>query len=359
MLNDQKKAEADTAVWVNGVFPTAENSPFMDRYDITSEKMALADIFEGGEDVSETDERYGRFMMLVERMELLDRMAANEQQRSHADSAVSDKVARGMVSIGSLQASETETVALQTREAYRMLIGRKPENNRHGLPSGIRAAGAVREVLQLSYSENPYADVALIQFEQRIEVVRQRIKNAINDFEAKKNEDRKRGLNYNWLISASVGHVSIGFKSAYGYMISDMLLDYDEFVRKIKTLESRGRLTSDEADKIKHMIGTAVRSVFHYIMSARRMLQMQQLKGLTRKNFLPGASEEQVKQIIAANTLLGKIPREVLTGQIIPSIHRGQHRFNEKELKLLEVAELDPKIVGLDVDAIKLAQKES
>ena len=156
--------------------PTSADSPFEDGYDIAGERDALKDLVEADEP-DEKDPRWERFMDLLEREERLRQEQANRQQRQYADPIVPDHEARALKAIGSLVADETDVMAIHTKEAYRLFIGRtRDESPRgYGITSGKKVAAVLRSIWNLSANDNPYADWILVQVTDRVGELRQSI----------------------------------------------------------------------------------------------------------------------------------------------------------------------------------------
>lgn len=357
--------EEMSAQWTGGKFPTSDKSPFSDKYDIEGEQAALADVLAADEDLEPDHPMYGRYMMLIERQDILRRRENNETLRQHADPIIPDNVARGIATLGKLLPDSQETIELHTKEAYRIFIGRREGTNGYPVYSGVLAAKAIRDVVNSSTKGNPYADWVLICVERKIETLREEVQKRLVKFNQLIENEAKRGLKLSIIRSVEPAIVNIGFASAYGYLIADLILDYDVFVRLSKTLESRYRIDSNEAERDRRAFSRSIRSIFQYILTNRRNVGYSDRAGvpmsnLSRLDFLPNADLTAKKRIYAANKIYGGVlPREVLTGELVPKHHKNQYEFEPKVIEMLKVAPLEPEISELDTDfeVVQLAQQ--
>ena len=171
-FNEVKTEKVMAAPKSKTKFPTSTDSPFEDQYDILGERDALKDLFEADEP-NEKDPRWGRFVELLDREEQLKLEQSNRQQRQFADPIVPDHEARALKAIGSLVADESDVMAIHTREAYRLFIGRtRDESPRgYGITSGKRVAAVLRSIWNLSANDNPYADWILVQVSDRVAAI--------------------------------------------------------------------------------------------------------------------------------------------------------------------------------------------
>ncbi|OZA27772.1 MAG: integrating conjugative element protein [Hydrogenophilales bacterium 17-61-9] len=225
------------------MFPTSSDSPFEDGYDIAGERDALKDLVEA-ENPDEKDPRWERFMDLLEREERLRQEQSNRQQRQYADPIVPDHEARALKAIGSLVAEESDVMAIHTREAYRLFIGRtRDESTRgYGITSGKKVAAVLRSIWNLSANDNPYADWILVQVSDRVGELRQQLEQTGKQFQEDLDRLQTRGLRVSVLKSRAPVEVELGFRSPYGYMIVDLILDFDWYARVIKTMVLKNRV---------------------------------------------------------------------------------------------------------------------
>lgn len=318
-------------------FFTTTNSPFADGYDINAEAEFLADLINSTEDPSDKHPNYFRYMDYLDRVEELSKRAGIEQQRQHADKIVPDHEAIALRRIGGLVADENDVMAIHTREAYRIFIGRAREDSpgRYGITSGKRVAAILRSIWNLSASDNPYADWMLVQASEKMDLLRQELNAAIKRHEEALEKEQSRGLRVSILKSRAPVMVELGFRSPYGYMIVDLTLDFDYFTRVIKTLVQKNRMSDDEGHNEIRKYTKAIRALFESTVPYQKYLLREELRDLCRSDFLPGASDEGRKRVEAARGIFGDVPAGVFTGEITPRHSKRRSDVTEQEMRLL------------------------
>ncbi|KAB2319008.1 TIGR03761 family integrating conjugative element protein [Betaproteobacteria bacterium SCN1] len=324
-----------------GWFPTSDDSPFDDKYDIAGERDALKDLIEADEP-DEKDLRWPRYVELMDREEKLRRDQTNRQQRQYADPIVPDHEARALKQIGSLVADETDMMEIHTKEAYRLFIGRtRDESPRgYGITSGKKVAAVLRSIWNLSANDNPYADWILVQVTDRISELRQQIEQAGNLFQAELEKMQSRGLRVSVLKSRAPVEVELGFRSPYGYMIVDLILDYDWYARVVKTMVQRDRLGDQEGKEDLYQMTKRIRALFESTLPYQKYLLREELRQLSRSDFLPGANDDARKRVEAAVGIFGEVPQAIFTGEVRPRHSRRRADVSEAEMRLLmEVAQ--------------------
>ena len=184
---------------------------------------------------------------------------------------------------------------IHTKEAYRLFLGRGRDPDRLLQPiiGGRRVAASLRAVWYLSGNDNPYADWALIDMTGRLDDARKKLDTLSRDCEAKLDEIRKRGLNISVLRNRVPKEVELGFKSPYGYTVAEHIITYDCFVRLVKTLVRKDLMSDDEGRHTVREITRLYRSIFETPVRFERYLMREELRPLSRSDFLPGATGEQ------------------------------------------------------------------
>lgn len=316
--------------------PTSPDSPFGDGYDIAGERDALRDLQEA-ENPSEKDPRWERFMTLLEREEQLKREQSNRQQRQYADPIVPDHEARALKAIGSLVAEESDVMDIHTKEAYRLFIGRTRDESPRGfgITSGKKVAAVLRSIWNLSASDNPYADWILVQVSDRVVELRQQIEVAGKRFHDDLDKMRARGLRVSVLKSRAPVEVELGFRSPYGYMIVDLILDFDGYACLVKTMIQKDRVGDLEGKEDLYQMTKRIRALFESTLPYQKYLLRDELRLLSRSDFLPGANEEAMKRVEAAVGIFGEVPRQIFTGEVRPRHSRRRADVSEAEMRLL------------------------
>ncbi len=334
-------------------FPTSLTSPIPDGYDIEAEEAALKDLLEA-ENPNTMDPRWPRVVELETRKAQLQRSRSEYQQRLGADKLVSSREADGMRYIGALEDEDQDTMTIHTREAYRLFMGRSrdAEGQYSPIVGGRRVASALRSAWALSGNDNPYADWVLIAFMDSMDAAKAKLEGAMAEHEQALKDLRQRGLNYSLLRSREPKDVDLGFRSPYGYAVAELVVQYDFFVRLIKTLIRKDRMSDEEGRVAMRQRVREIRSMFEEPSKYERFLMRDELRQLSRADFLPGAGGESQKRVAAVVGLFGEVPREVFTGQVQPKHSRRRVKLSEQELRLLQEVALSPVAVAgaSDVD---------
>jgi integrating conjugative element protein (TIGR03761 family) len=282
----------------------------------------------------------------------------NEQSHADPPSAVTrlEDPQHLPSAIGELVDEAPDTMTLHTREAYRLFVGRSLDVAMHRGPivGGRRVAAALRAIWYLSGHDNPYADWALVDIGERISEV-----GASLQRETQRGEDRllalkQRGLNFSVLQSRAPQRVELGFRSPYGYAVADLIVRYDYFNRVIKTLVRKDLLPDREGRSLIFSYTRRLRAMFEAPARFERSLWREELRALSRRDFLPAADAAAGRRVQAVMALLGPVPRDVFTGARVPRHSRRRLELTAQELKLLQDADLGGSPAAGDTDEATL-----
>ena len=258
-----------------------------------------------------------------------------------AATAVADP--RGTQSdIGVLVDEAPDTMALHTREAYRLFVGRSSDavRQRDPIVGGRRVAAALRAIWYLSGNDNPYADWVLVDIGERISEIGGSLQRETQRGEDRLRALKQRGLNFSVLQSRVPQQVELGFRSPYGYAVADLVVRYDYCNRVIKTLVRKDLLPDREGRGLIFSYTRRLRAMFEEIVRFERWLFRDELRPLSRHDFLPAAAAEAKKRVQAVMALLGAVPRDVFAGARRPRHSRRWVELSAQELKLLQDADL-------------------
>ena len=244
--------------------------------------------------------------------------------------------------VGQLADEAPDTMTLHTRDAFRLFLGRR--SNAAGqvvsIAGGVRFAATLKAIWYLSENDNPYADWMLIRADAGVANLRGQLATAIREREAAIASLKQRGLALSVMASRSPKTVELGFRSPYGYATADLLVEYDYFVRMIKSLVLKDRMSDADGHAAIRQITRRIRTLFLEPIRWERYLFREVLRPLSRRDFLEWAGPEGEKRVAAAVALFGELPREVLTGASAPRHTRRRVRPTEAELRLLQQAPL-------------------
>lgn len=316
---------------------------FPDGYDLRAEAAALADLI-AADNPDSTDPRWPRFVELESRVDRLRQMNSSYKLRHGAEALVNTREAIEMGYIGALVDDDQDSMTLHTREAYRLFMGRSQDANGQYKPiiGGRRVASALRSAWALSGQDNPYADWVLVAFMDRMDEVAASLNQEIASCESVLKELGQRGLKLSILRSKGPKDLPLGFRSPYGYAVAELIIRYDYFVRMFRTLIKKGVLSDDEGRVRLRQQVRLIRSMFENPPRYERFLMRDELKRLSRHDWLPEAGEEGLKRVQAVVGIFGEVPREIFVGQIQPRHSKRRAHLSEQELRVLQEVALSP-----------------
>jgi integrating conjugative element protein (TIGR03761 family) len=320
-------------------FTTEVNSPFSDGYSITGERAALAEfIADPARQHDERDPQYDRFIELIDREEQLDRRKAEYSSTKGADPVVEHKEVVAMNFLGSLVDDGVDQMALHTKEAFRMFMGRSrdPEKLLQPIIGGKRVAAALRALWVLTGNDNPYADWGLLRHEQTMQEVGRILAKHISEAEKALEQQKARGLTFSILQSSSPQILNLGFKSPYGYAIAQLVTNFDYFVRVQKTLERKNLRTDGQVRQIIKETTRVIRRVFNETARFDRWLMREEMKGLCRADFVPNGDPEGAKRVQFAAEVFGPCPHDVFSSALQPNHSRRRLQISPAERKLIQ-----------------------
>lgn len=326
----------------NPKFLTEKGSPFPDGYSIRLEEAALADFLADPDRMSnELDPLWDRYAELTDRKDRLELDQARYNTRKGSESVVEAKEFFGFAELGPLVDDEDDQMELHTMEAYRMFMGRAraPGSEVQPITGGKRIASALRHLWSLTSSDNPYADWALLRYEDEMGDLVRRLDREVRAAEALIRKQEEHGLKLSVLRSAAPKMLSLGFKSPYGYAVATLLSSFDLYVRLQKTL-ARKHLQSDEQVRASITALTrSIRRVFNETARFDRWLAREEVRELGRVDFTPAATDEGRKRVEFATGVFGPVPSQIYGCQLQPRHSRRRLQISPAERQLLaEVA---------------------
>ena len=244
--------------------------------------------------------------------------------------------------LGQLADSTPDTMSLHTKDAYRIFTGRGADaaGKLSPIPGGRRFAAVLKSIWHLSANDNPYADWILIRMYEGLVAIRAHLSRVITAREEAIELLKRKGLSLAVMGSRSPKTVELGFRSPYGYATAEAIVEFDYYVRMIKTLIHKDRMSDDEGRAAIREVGRELRALFLEPIRWERHLLREELRQLSRSDFLPGADEAAHQRVRAVVALFGEVPRKVFTGVVAPRHTRRRVKLSEAELRLLEQASL-------------------
>ena len=244
--------------------------------------------------------------------------------------------------LGQLADATPDTMSLHTKDAYRIFTGRGADaaGKLPPIPGGRRFAAVLKSIWHLSANDNPYADWILIRMYEGLVAIRAHLSRVITAREEAIEILKRKGLSLAVMGSRSPKTVELGFRSPYGYATAEAIVEFDYYVRMIKTLIHKDRMGDDEGRAAIREVGRELRALFLEPIRWERHLLREELRQLSRSDFLPGADEAAHQRVRAVVALFGEVPRKVYTGAQAPRHTRRRVKLSEAELRLLEQASL-------------------
>ena len=347
------RAEAPDACGM-AEFMTEVGSPFGDGYSITKEEASLADMFEM--DSPENDPRWSRFALLAHRKEMLAQDKTVYRLEQGAEKEVQYIDAIKVTALGSLVNESEDKMSLHTKEAFRMFMGRRqdPEKKLPPIIGAKRCASAMKGFWAHSANDNPYADWALLRAVHGLRQFTREIKKLTDQYTGQLRELEAKGLSFSILHSGMPQSVSLEFKSPYGYLMAEFIVDYDYFIRVIKTAVRKGRITDPECNDVIRNMTRRIRGWMEELARFDRFLWRSELSRLSRSDFLPGADAEALKRVEAVTAIFGSVPADIFSGKILPPYTKRRTHITDAERALL--ARVGQELAAADAQA---AQDES
>jgi len=233
---------------------------------------------------------------------------------------------------------QEDIMELHTREAMMLFLGRDSgEDRRFGVPGARHAAGSLRQLFVLTARDNPYADMVLIEVDRRAKLIREKISEhrarQFNKLEALK----RMGLSYSVVRAQVPQSVNLGYYSPYGYTMSTLIVLYDECVRVLKSAERRDLISRTELHDALFDMKHSIRSLFDMVLKAQRTLCNDNMRPLSRTDYVPDRADLQAtKRVQAAQQILGQLPEDVFAGRVAPRHSMRRERISEAEQRLLD-----------------------
>lgn len=257
--------------------------------------------------------------------------------------------------LGRLVNEGEDQMVLHTKEAFRLFMGRRKDPDGKYQPIiGIKfCAAALRSFWVQTAHDNPYADWALLRASHGMQQYGRELQQLAETYLGKLRQMEAKGLSFTVLKSADPKSVSLQFTSPYGYMLAELVVDYDYTIRVIKTAVRKGRLTDAEGYDAIRNVTRRIRGWTEEIARFNRFLWRPELAKLCRADFLPTADEDGKKRALAVTAIFGAVPADIFAGKVLPPHTRRHTQLTEAERDLLvrignELAEAEADEPGSD-----------
>lgn len=211
--------------------------------------------------------------------------------------------------LANLITGEEDFMHVHTKEAAQIFNGSSVEESGHGffIPGARMGASNVRRIFVAAWRDNPWADQALVIFEDKCKEIAKAIEQEERSAKALLDERAKRGMSWQLLQNRSPAKITLGFRSPYGFTLSNLIVDFDHMVRMFKTAEYRDLIASNELRRSLQRIKTMFRRLFVFTYRANTLLLHAEVVGICRADFLPQAQPVSQKRVAAAPVIFKKL----------------------------------------------------
>ena len=229
-------------------------------------------------------------------------------------------------------ASATATIEYHTREAFGFLVGRSrsigkiseivrvgedvqkrdlPADDDRQVKSSItglfESNSKLREVVQGHYAGCPYATWYLLKVEEELRYLRDQL--AVINEQADKMISGVTNLQVQPLTVRLPTVINLVFHSSYGYHFADLLVAYDNLIRKVKPYMMMNFISFEDYRRIERSFGTHLRRLYRLPMEWRFVGR--------------DAVLQKTAQLFAAEHQMGMLPEDILNGERVPTMVRS------------------------------------
>lgn len=241
--------------------------------------------------------------------------------------------------VGSMSLTDAtpDRMTLHTTEALLLFSGRsaEPSSSAGAIPGGRRFAAILKTIWHLSGRGHPYADWLLIRMGLGLDALRAYVATVTHEHESRLDDLRHKGMSLAVLSARHPHTVHLGFRSPYGYAMAEAVLEFDRFVRVVKTLIHKDQLADVEGRTAIRSASRRFRALFQEPIRWERTLLDTDLRFLTRADYLPEVDEAARKRVALAAQLLGPLPIDVLTGAERPRHTQQRSTLSAAQQQLL------------------------
>jgi len=204
-------------------------------------------------------------------------------------------------------------LTLQTRQALRLVRGRKPIRGKPAILGLVQFAERLRLIWQAARDDDPWADWWLIRVHESVEA-------SARYFEDRKTklEDllaRDPAMDITVAGSERPSRVPLQFANPYAYRGARLLGQYDTLVCMVLTVRRVGLLDSEGSDQVIRSCGRKLRSTFTVVHEYR-------FTGVSRELLVRGDAKSD-----AARAAMGEVPDEIVDGELRAPITPRKLRF--------------------------------
>jgi hypothetical protein len=126
--------------------------------------------------------------------------------------------------------------------------------------------------------------------------------------------------------------VSLGFKSPYGFLISRLVMEFDMYVRVVKTLTSRNLISADKERELLNARLRPIRAFFDRVLRNQNVLQVPAYASVNREDVRNPKSKDIADRVKAINEVWPGLPADVLSRQKLPKHAKPLRREARREV---------------------------
>lgn len=296
-----------------------KSSPFSNHFDLRRSAKALGDKIYTAPDAN--DPQYKEWQVFDAHQRLLAKhlqdttgKAVNLVWGEYEVFASEDE---RFNKIGRLSNKDTDYLQLHTKQAFRMWEGNPNWKNGPKWPGVRYGLKLSSELFTLACKDNPYAQQALIQFEEGIHEIEVYFGEVRKQIDTQLNYLSQNGINISMIQNRHPVEIPLYSIRNYGFKLIKLLVDYDHFILSVKTLMVKG-LTSnkDGHDTIHHGSKLFRRLLLDLYLTT---MKLKAVEGLTRNSFL----DETIRQKLTLSIeqeYLDPLPLSIFNYEQQPSL---------------------------------------
>lgn len=326
-------------------FIKTKDSFFGDGYDFFEERKQVLNFIEQAKDGTKIpikEKRYyeylirERYLMSEVRLTLANK---GHKLRRTQIAAVLDPLDVSIVTnedfaieqMGNLKTGLREdSIELHTTQAARLFLGGTPSSstsnknfNYHGIKS---ASFIISKIFEWSELDNPYVDSALVVLDEKIKALEIDLAASIAKVDARFEALAQNGVRLSIVYNEEPMKISINFKTPYGYSLSVLLVQFDNYVRRVMSLKLRGLIDRDEAYDAINQKSHSMRSMFEALQQHYRVISNENVRAFNRSHWMLNDTDAHKKSVIANQMILGPVDPEILAGIKTPAHSRANYR---------------------------------
>ena len=193
-------------------------------------------------------------------------------------------------------------ITLQTRQAQRLVSGRRAEDNTPGIVGLTRFASMLRPLWNAARADDPWADWWLLRVHDAIELGHQELDALLEHV----NKQLKQTPNVSVTVAVSIEplKVPLTFTNPYAFRGAYLLAKFDDLVRSVLTARHVAMLDRDSSERLMADGGRQVRRAYNAALGYRFL-------GISRDD-----ARLMTARIKEAEAQMGVLPQDILDAKL-------------------------------------------